>query len=305
MYKPPGYISAGNPSNYAGYQTVVLSSANRKPVLSPTTDYIIQMPSTPVDWVKGIEISGGRNIVMIGGEFAFSKDYGTGTTDTLNEGQSNRAIYITSGSATGNRTIHIEGIRISGNWAFEGININFGAADRAGTTLQFQNHRHDICRSNRGTTAPPHYGGDVMQIFISGSPQTLNIDRLTVGVSDYQAFWWQSGNSSHVRNVNNVNINGNGAGGPNPSNGTVPTTATDLWTGHTVLLNEDSATVNASNVFVYAPVRSVAQTFSNGQPNNKFTPLVGRTVTYSQTVKHADFVSTSQCGLNYTSPGYV
>jgi PKD repeat protein len=296
MYRPPGYPA------YAGYQIVDITQANRKPALNATVDYIIRLPQTPIGWVNGVEISGGRNIVMIGGEFNMTKDWATSGND---EGKSNRALYFTSTGGSGNRTIHVEGIHIAGNWAFEGININLtSAADQSGTTMNFVNHRHDICRSNRGTVAPPHYGGDVMQIFIGTGPKTLNIDHLTVGVSDYQAFWWQSQDAAQVRNLSNININGNGAGGPNPSNGTVPTTATDLWTGHTILLNEDSATLNVSNVFVYAPVRSVGQTITN-QSGNQFTPKIGNGVTFSSSVKHADFVTTNDCGLGYRSPGYL
>ena len=193
---------------------------------------------------------------------------------------------------------------MSGNWLFEGININLSnATDRANTTIQFQNIRHDILRHIDPPAPIGHYGGDSMQIFKTAGPKTLNIDRYTVGVSDYQCFWWESDDTSQVRNVNNVNINGNGTGGANPPT-VSPTTSTDLFSGHWVLVNENSATVNCSNVYLYAPIKGIGPTV-NDQPGNKFTPLVGNTLTYSQTVKHADFVSTAQCGLNYTSPGYV
>jgi hypothetical protein len=253
--------------------TVTLSAANRKPSLSLTQDYILKMPATSIDWAGGIEINGGRNIVIIGGTCAFSKDYATSAQD---EGVSNRCVYIKGNSAqTAKRTIHIEGVRASGDFLYEFLNID--SQSEQGLSVQLENVRVDWLKSFLpGPTAPPHYGGDAVQDW--NGPTNIYVDHFTLARSDYQGFFGQGdkyGTSPKgVRQYSNINL----VGGPKH---------TYLLTGNT------SYGFTATNVWVKP---GAGNTWSN---------TVGSG--WSSVAKQGnpgDFVTANDAGAGYVSPGY-
>jgi hypothetical protein len=142
--------------------TVYVSSSKRSLSLDPARDYIIKMPSTPLEVRGGLVIAGGRNVVLIRGEIRIS------TSST--SGNDRRGLYLKNQTGT----VHIEGLKITGSTLNEGINLD----QRRGATVQLQNIRVDTVR---GSYSGHH--ADVLQTW--GGPAVLRIDRFT-GRTTYQ-----------------------------------------------------------------------------------------------------------------------
>ena len=148
--------------------TVYPSHTRRDLRLDSTKDYIIAMPDYPVSGIGGMRINGGRNVVLIGGQIDIpaSALAGTGSHDR-------RGLYLNGQTGT----IHIEGLRISGEGLGEGINLN----ERLGATVQLQNVRVDTVT---GSSSTNH--ADVLQTW--AGPRRLLVDGLT-GHTTYQGFF--------------------------------------------------------------------------------------------------------------------
>jgi hypothetical protein len=144
--------------------TIQLSNSNHSlNRLDPAKDYRLVMPSTPLDVGTGrLSITGGHNIVLVGGEIT-----GSGVDGTIR--------------ATGQTgTLHVEGLYVSGSSLQEGLQFqNEGAA-----TVQLQNIRFDQVS---GSYAGHH--ADLVQYW-GGGPKVFRIDRLT-GSTNYQGFMMQ------------------------------------------------------------------------------------------------------------------
>ncbi|GAA2721778.1 hypothetical protein [Cellulomonas aerilata] len=191
--------------------TITISATNRQPRLEAGKDYIIKMPSTPLEGLKGLILSGGRNVVLIGGEVKISQ---VGTTS-----ESLRGLLLKDQTGT----VHIEGLRITGGTLAEGINID----QRLGATVQLQNIRVDTVH---GTQAGLH--ADVIQSW--AGPKVLRIDGLT-GYTNYQGLFLlptQFGTAApqlfDLRNVNIVGTTGS-AYLFWRDNGTWPATTQNVW----------------------------------------------------------------------------
>src|SRR4051812_21643687 len=52
--------------------TLTNTSGGRKAIMDPTKDYIVVMPSSPITVAGGVELNGGRNVVLIGGGIKFA-----------------------------------------------------------------------------------------------------------------------------------------------------------------------------------------------------------------------------------------
>lgn len=150
--------------------TIHISNADRTISLDTTRDYILKMPSTPITGLGGLSISGGRNVVMIGGEIRHDVDF-----DSTN---SHRQRGLQLKSWTG--TMHVEGLLIAGSRLHEGINIDTRAP---GAILQLQNIRVEKVQ---GSYAGHH--ADVLQNW--AGPTEYRIDRLT-GYTNYQGMMVQ------------------------------------------------------------------------------------------------------------------
>ena len=133
--------------------------------MSPSRDYIIKMP--PSEKVGGTWLSGGHNVVLIGGAVTIP----TGTTPGVPNDAQRSAIYIQG--ATG--MVHVEGLEIDGGGGgeFDGVDI---AAPQA--TVQLENLR---IVGVRGRYSAFH--ADIVQAW--GGAADLRIDHLT-GSSNYQ-----------------------------------------------------------------------------------------------------------------------
>ena len=145
-------------------ETVELSAENRSPELEPDQDYVLEMPDEPVDVPGGITVTGGRNVVLIGGEIRISEP---------GEGHDIRGLYLKNQTGT----VHVEGLLISGEALGEGINLD----QQLGATVQLQNIRVETVQ---GTQEGHH--ADVLQTW--AGPEVLRVDHLT-GSTTYQGFF--------------------------------------------------------------------------------------------------------------------
>lgn len=123
-YTPPGYAGVGDPtlsSSYPGYTFIDANVPNGSTIrhnysnarihltLNDNTDYFVKMPATPVTWNSsihlsgdrscGLQIQGGRNVVIIGGSLI-------GTQNSDNDDQA--AMIISAGNVVG--VVHLEGL---------------------------------------------------------------------------------------------------------------------------------------------------------------------------------------------------
>ncbi|WP_298454947.1 hypothetical protein [uncultured Cellulomonas sp.] len=147
--------------------TVSVSVANRNLKLDPTRDYIIQMPDTPLVAINGLQIHGGRNVVLIGGQIELPEEAIAGTT------HAGRGLYLHNQRGT----VHVEGLRITGPGLEDGINLG----QIYGARVQLQNIRVDTAH---GSQSGAH--ADVLQSW--AGPRQLLVDGLT-GHTEYQGFF--------------------------------------------------------------------------------------------------------------------
>ena len=105
-------------------------------------------------WIGELNIYGGRNVVLIGGEVRIpspEEDPSFGKGEDGKQKRSRRAVYLQG--TTG--TIHIEGLLISGEGLHEGFNV---AEREPGCIVQLQNIR---CETLHGSFSANH--ADVVQ----------------------------------------------------------------------------------------------------------------------------------------------
>ena len=129
--------------------------------LDPSTDYELVMPDEPLE--RGLSVSGGRNVVLIGGEIR------------IESGEGNAARGLSLRAQTG--TVHVEGLLLSGGSLDEGINLD----QRLGAVVQLQNIRvTGVDGSYEGHHA------DLLQTW--AGPRRLLVDGLT-GTTGYQGLF--------------------------------------------------------------------------------------------------------------------
>lgn len=128
--------------------------------LDPRLDYRLILPDAPI--VDTVNIVGGRNVVLIGGEIEI-RDQG------IDAGVDERyGVFLKNQTGT----IHIEGVRIHGADLVAGVVLDQGA----GATVQLQYIRiEDVHARDNLEFSDAH--PDVIQTW--RGPRTLRIDRLT------------------------------------------------------------------------------------------------------------------------------
>lgn len=135
--------------------------------LSDTTDYVIDLPTTgPVYMPKGLEITGGRNVLVLGG----TVDVRDGVTDIR------RAAKLQAQK----QTIRVEGVRFGSSTAgtlTEGINLD----QRFGASAQLKSLRIDEAE---GTYETNH--ADIIQTW--AGPDVLTVDDF-YGETGYQGMF--------------------------------------------------------------------------------------------------------------------
>jgi hypothetical protein len=163
-----------------------VTSANTSLKLDNARDYRIVLPSSPLDTgSRGLTITGGRNVVLIGGEVR----------------SSDRGLYLKDQTGT----VHIEGLLISGSRLREGINFD----QRQGAVVQLVNVRIDLVH---GSYESNH--ADVLQSW--AGPRILRVDGLTAS-STYQGLFllphqFYSGNVT-AWDLRNINLTGTAESG--------------------------------------------------------------------------------------------
>jgi hypothetical protein len=143
--------------------TVDLKPGNQDVILDNNKDYRLRI-TEPLTDPGGLIVSGGRNVVLIGGEIRIPYH---------DQDLKRRGMYLKNQRGT----IHIEGVHITGEHLGEGINLD----QRYGATVQLQNMRIDTVN---GTLQSNH--ADLIQTW--AGPKTLRIDRLS-GHTTYQGMF--------------------------------------------------------------------------------------------------------------------
>ena len=157
-------------------KTILISAKNRELVLDDKTDYRLVLPATPVTLVGGLTVTGGHNVVLIGGTIVAPS-----IADSP-QPPDRRGIYLHDQTGV----MHVEGVRLTGPLS-EGFDLD----ERAGGTVQIENVQVDTVLGSRTTNH-----ADVIQTW--AGPNVLRIDGLR-GSSDYQGFFflpnqhWETG----------------------------------------------------------------------------------------------------------------
>lgn len=259
------YTLAWAPPTLTSPTTITISNTNRSVNLDTTKDYIVKMPSTPITAKGGVVITGGHNVVLIGGEIRQDTNY------NVDPGKDQRGLYLQKWTGT----MHVEGLWISGTQLGEGIDI--GNAN-PNTTLQIENVRIETVH---GSYATNH--ADVIQNW--GGPVTYRIDHLS-GSSTYQGFFVQStkfGPMTQLADFRYVNLNG-----ANNLGKYLFYNATGLTTSNVKLTEVYSNPQTPGTIACgcYPEKDPVWSAIKHGMPAN------------------GDFVPVGVAGTGYKSPGY-
>ena len=146
---------------------IKVSETNRDLRLSPTVDYRIVMPKRPVTLDGGLVITGGYNVVLIGGEIRVPD------ASKQPDAKRRRGLYLRGQLGT----IHVEGLKIGGSDLAEGIDLS----ESDGATVQLQNISVGTVHGTRDTNH-----ADILQTW--AGPANLRIDGLS-GTTTYQGFF--------------------------------------------------------------------------------------------------------------------
>jgi hypothetical protein len=152
------------PPRLASPQTVVVRADSRSLKLDPAKDYRVVLPRTQVDLGGGLSITGGHNVVIMGGVVWIS--------DRITDRAARRGLYFKGQTGT----LHVEGVRLSGFLA-DGINFD----EREGAVVQLQNIVIDHVYGGKDANH-----ADLIQTW--AGPSVLRIDGLR-GTTDYQGFF--------------------------------------------------------------------------------------------------------------------
>ena len=179
--------------NFSGGSPVAVGAAPAEgQALNDAQDYLFKMPSQ-VSGTNGVQIQGGRDIVILGGEISIPASPGSESAS--------RGLYLLDQVGT----VHVEGVHFTGAGLGEGIQLN----QKKGATVQGGNLRFNAIVSGAGAS----WHGDIIQSF--GGPRVLRIDKLT-GVTDYQAFYFDGIAAGFadpdIIQISNVNVSDSVAG---------------------------------------------------------------------------------------------
>lgn len=167
----PGPKLAWSPPELQDPETVQASPESRSLRLQPGRDYVVELPAQPLGGPGGLQIEGGRNVVLMGGTVDVTLD---GAEPTI---PARRGLLLKDQTGT----VHVEGLLIRGRDLSEGIQLD----QRRGATVQLQNIRvegvHAIDQKRFSDNHP-----DVLQTY--AGPAELRVDRLT-GSTDYQGLF--------------------------------------------------------------------------------------------------------------------
>jgi hypothetical protein len=138
-------------------ETVQLTADDSSVKLDDAKDYTVVLPDEPLKNTGGVVITGGRNVVLIGGRIEATK----------------RGLFLNHQTGT----VHVEGLSIGGEGLKEGIDLD----ERDGATVQLQNIEIDQVNGTHDTNH-----ADLIQAW--SGPKVLRIDGLR-GHTKYQGFF--------------------------------------------------------------------------------------------------------------------
>lgn len=168
-------------------------------------DLRVTLAAGGVSRSNGVVINGGRNITLIGGVINVAADYAAaaglshGAPDYgLNT--KNKALLI---NKTTDGTVHIEGVRFTGDWLYECLDLR----GTTGCHLQWENCQVDTVRYHSEKTAGAAYdhdGGDVLQT--QSNWGEIRVDGLRVRGSRFQGLFMkqESGRTVGAATLRNV-----------------------------------------------------------------------------------------------------
>ena len=251
--------------------SIKISEKNRAPRLDKTKDYIIQMPDTPLKVPGGLVISGGRNVVLIGGAIEAP------SIEDAPKSLERRAFYLNGQTGT----IHIEGLHIAGKDLAEGFNLD----QRFGAIVQLQNIRIEKAQ---GTREGHH--ADLVQTW--AGPAELRIDRFT-GETTYQGFFllpnqhFKEGPQPKLFDFRHMNLKGDEQSAYllwSPGETLMPVSLTEVW------LEPSPKKANDRDRFLWPKPSTGDKSWEAAKIG---APPTG------------DFVPVGVAGVSYVSPGYV
>jgi hypothetical protein len=184
---PTSSLLTWAPPDTTGYTIINIDGPTRTPSnnrwdLTDNTDYVIDIDGvSPV----GLDIRGGRNIVIIGGEFEVTQKWPNEDGDGSSEEFQGAIIFRDSQTALNpGRVIHVEGVYGHGYYFSDGIRVAASSTEPpAEPDVRVQNCRFEQGMWGRTTGEGPGTHPDVIQPY--GGCSALRIDRLT-GVTTYQ-----------------------------------------------------------------------------------------------------------------------
>jgi hypothetical protein len=263
------------PPTFAVTNIVQLGSTYKTLKLDKTKDYVVKLP-TAYPWKGELNIYGGRNVVVIGGEIRIPS-----TAEDPTFTGSHRALYLKEQQGT----VHVEGVLFSGGGLMEGINLDQRVP---GCVVQLQNIH---CETLYGSYSGNH--ADVIQTW--AGPSVLRVDRLTA-TTTYQGFFLlpnqmfplsEGGHRPTLFDFRRINLFGTDA------------SAYMLW-------RDDGNLWPVSNRYVWVrPAASKA-----GHPDSYLwpKPIATGDTTWDDVNEglppYGDFVPVGVAGRGYVSPGY-
>jgi hypothetical protein len=140
--------------------------------LDPARDYRIVLPAhRPVTGPGGLTVSGGHDVVLVGGEIDIPRLAPSAS------GDARRGLYLENQTGT----VHVEGLEISGADLSEGIDLS----EPLGAVVELENVRVERLRAHDEVGWTDNHP-DVVQTW--SGPAVLRIDGLT-GITDYQGLF--------------------------------------------------------------------------------------------------------------------
>jgi hypothetical protein len=303
LYWPP-------PTGYAGFQTMNVPTGGGTLNLTAGQDYRLVMPASPV--TKRVRVSGGRHVVVIGGEVDI---------DTTNGGNGDDDNAWDWNNQTG--TIHIEGIYM------HGAVMNDAVKGTSYTVWQVQNCRIGGPTAGEGLVGTQAgYHCDGWQPF--GGVTEFRVDKVSIysqfqgGMIKADGNHWLTTNlrrvllsqhatpDSTARTVNII------TGGPNPDGFDYVEGPINL--GDELYLIQRSTTANSSispaawftntgsaDARIYTPVQPNAQgiTFTGVIRETAPTSRTGGSENWAPTDTTKEFCPAGVAGIGYVSPGYL
>jgi hypothetical protein len=146
--------------------TEVVAADHHSLKLDPTRDYTVVLPKTDVILKGGVSITGGHNVVIIGGVIHVPNKSDVPSDDAR------RGMYVKGQTGT----LHIEGVRMTGDLS-DGFNFD----ERDGAIVQIENVQIDLVHGSHDA-----HHADVIQTW--AGPRILRVDGLRGG-TQYQGFF--------------------------------------------------------------------------------------------------------------------